>query len=110
MGLKLSIFALASGFNLKLQILFAPRCALSGDLLLSVATRVGKSAFYRRQLFELLVGGVRGLGVRHRVSMADLLVRAACSSSAYGRTEDSGFDGYRSGVASIVLTLFFGGC
>src|SRR6056297_1008930 len=58
---------------------FAPRCALAGDLLLSVATKVGKSAFYRRQLFEILVGRAWGLGVWHRTSITDLLVRAECS-------------------------------
>ena len=71
--------------QIKIQKHFATRCALAGDLLLSVATKVGKSAFYRRQLFDMLVGGVWGLGVRHGVSIADLLVRAACSALAYGR-------------------------
>jgi len=96
--------------HLQLQLHFAPRCALAGELLLSVATKVAKNALYRRQLFEVLVGGVRGLGVRYRASFRDLFVRAACSSSAYGRRADSGFDDYRSGVASMVPAPFDGGC
>jgi len=62
--------------DLKPELHFAPRCALAGDLLLSVATKVGKSAYYRRQLFEVLVGASRGVGVRHRASIADFFVRA----------------------------------
>jgi len=40
----------------------------------------------------------------------DLLVRAACSSLAYGRSENSGFDGYRTGVVAIGGVAWFGGC
>jgi len=93
-----------------MQDRFASRCALAGDPLLSVATKVGKSAFYRRQLFEVLVGEVGWLGVRHRASIADLSVRAACLSSAYRRRVNSGFDDYRSGVVSIQFCLTFPRC
>jgi hypothetical protein len=44
--------------NCKLH--FAPRCALAGDLLLSVATKVGKSAFYRRQTVAVRDDGAGG--------------------------------------------------
>ena len=69
---------------LRLQLRFATRFALAGDLLLSVATKVGKSAFYRQQLFKVLIGEVWGLGARYRISVRDLLFRAECSSSAHG--------------------------
>jgi len=42
-------------FN-QIQNHFAPRCALAGDLLLSIATKVSKSALYRRQLLGVLAG------------------------------------------------------
>ena len=71
-------------FQLPFQNLFASRCAHAGDLLLSVATKVGKSAFYRQQLFKVLIGEVWGLGARYRISVRDLLFRAECSSSAHG--------------------------
>jgi len=40
----------------QLQLRFAPRCALAGELLFSVAKKVTKNALYRRQLFKVLVG------------------------------------------------------
>ncbi len=39
---------------------FATRFALAGDLLLSVATKVGKSAFYRWQRVAVRVDGAGG--------------------------------------------------
>jgi len=39
---------------------FATRCALAGDPLLSVATKVGKNAFYRRQRVAVRVDGTGG--------------------------------------------------
>jgi len=98
----------AAASSIQLQLPFAPRCALAGERLLSVATKVAKNALYRRQLFEVPVGLVWGLGVRHQASIADLLVRAACSSSAYGRPGNFGFDDYRRGIVPIVLALFPG--
>jgi len=53
---------------------------------------------------------VWGLGVRHGVSIVDLLVRAERSALAPGQSEDSGFDGYRSGLVSIESALIRWGC
>ena len=62
--------------HLQLQLHFAPRCALAGDLLLSVATKVGKSAFTGGSCSRCWPDGsggwVSGIGFRLR----DLLVRA----------------------------------
>jgi|SRR6056297_3142489 len=65
--------------RLQLRLHFAPRCALAGELLFSVAKKVTKNALYRRQLFEVLAGTAWGLGVWHRASISDLLVCAECS-------------------------------
>ena len=51
---------LVSGVFCEVKGRFAPRCALAGDLLLSVATKVGKSAFYRRQRVVVRVDGCGG--------------------------------------------------
>jgi len=64
-------------FN-QIQNHFAPRCALAGDLLLSGATKVSKSALYRRQLLAVLAGpdGVRCL-------VSGFVSRSFCTSSVF---------------------------
>ena len=46
--------------QIPLQIHFAPRCALAGELLFSVAKKVTKNALYRRQLLPVLIKEYRG--------------------------------------------------
>ncbi|MEX2498103.1 MAG: hypothetical protein WD397_04410, partial [Wenzhouxiangellaceae bacterium] len=71
----------------------------------SIAKKVTKNALYRRQLFDVAVGRVRWLGVSHLAPIRDLSVRFACSSLAYGRRMDRGFDHYRRWVISIVVIV-----
>ena len=80
-------------FNFNFKCNFATRCALAGDLLLSVATKVGKSAFYRRQLFEVLVGA--GLGVRCVAS--GIVSRSSCPCGVVSRL--AGDDGIPASMA-----------
>ncbi|MEX0916132.1 MAG: hypothetical protein WDZ60_09575, partial [Wenzhouxiangellaceae bacterium] len=79
------------------------RCALAGELLFSVAKKVTKNALYRRQLFDVVVGGVGWLGVSHRAPIRDLSVRFECSSLAHGRRRNRGLDHYWSWVVSVVV-------
>src|SRR6056297_943628 len=72
--------------RLQLRLHFAPRFALTGELLFSVAKKVTKNALYRRQLFEVPVGAGRGLGVWHRALFRDLLARS--SSASQGAYDD----------------------
>src|SRR6056297_1988075 len=97
-------------FLVQIQKSFRPALRACGRPTFHKRLKSRQKRFLQAAAVDGADGRGLGLGVRNGALIEDLLVRAECSSSAYGRDPDYGFDDYRSGVVSILPTLISWGC